>query len=185
MGIFKSGLGLAVLTVVLAGCGGDASGRAFGWFHPQPPPAGWAGVSISNGASLAYPPNWQRQHSDTGTATAVLRAADGAYLGYVNLTPRQGDETLTGWATFRIEHNSEEGDRKVTRLATAQGLRFLTGHGACVKDAYTTKIGARYIEIACLVAGRRAETVIVAAAPPKAWSSESGTLEREIEAVRS
>jgi hypothetical protein len=133
---------------------------------------------------VAYPPNWQRQHSDPGTATAVLLTHSGGYLGYLNLTPQQGGETLQTWAAFRVEHNANEGDRSVKRLASERGLPFLTGRGTCVKDAYTTKIGAHFIEIACLVAGARAQSVIVAAAPPQAWSRESGTLEREIEAVR-
>jgi hypothetical protein len=213
-GISRVGVALAVLTLGLAGCGGStgrgstsggstsgatttpagsttgasrsatAPGRTFGWLRPAAAPAGWTVVRIPTGAAMAYPPGWGRQHSDAGTATAVLRTAGGSYLGYVNLTPRQGAETLEDWSSFRIEHNAEEGDRHVRRLAAATNLHFLTGHGSCVKDAYSTQIGSQFVEIACLVAGPRAESVIVAAAPPAAWNRESATLERAVEAVR-
>jgi hypothetical protein len=101
-------------------------------------------------------------------------------LGYLNVTPRQGQETQANWARFRIEHNAEEGDRDVRRLASAGELRFRTGRGACVQDSYATSAGARYIEIACLVTGRRSESVIVAAAPPSAWASVAPAMERAI-----
>jgi hypothetical protein len=133
---------------------------------------------------MAYPPSWRWQHGDAGTATAALRGADGQFLAYLNLTPRQGAESLSDWSAFRISHNAEEGDRSVKRLAAAHGLHFLHGDGACVKDSYTTKVGAQFVEIACLVDGPRAESVIVGAAPPGRWNRESGTLERAIEAVR-
>lgn len=188
-GTSRAALGAIALALGLAACGGGTkSGNtqsAFVWFHPRSPPSGWRVATIRSGATLAYPPSWQRQHSDAGTASAVLLRADGGYLGYLNLTPRQGDETLSNWASFRVAHNADEGDRDVKRLAAAGGLPFLGGRGSCVKDAYTTKIGAQFVEIACLIAGHRGDAVIVAAAPPQLWASESGTLQREIEAVRS
>jgi hypothetical protein len=133
---------------------------------------------------LSYPSNWHRRHSDPGTATAALVSPNGRYLGYLNLTPRQGAETLADWASFRIDHNREDGERGVTRLAIATGLHFLNGHGSCVKDAYTTQIGARYVEIACLIAGRRASSVIVGAAPPDRWNQTINVIARAISAVR-
>lgn len=187
-------LALAAATVVaLAACGsssrgagqgGVSRGGSFSWLRPQRPPGDWKLVRIRNGAELAYPPTWRPQHGDPGTATAVLLRPDGAYLGYLNLTPQQGDETLADWSSFRPDHNRNEGDRAVTRLAAATGLRFPTGTGSCVKDAYTTDIGARFIEIACLVAGARADSVIVGAAPPDAWRRTSATLERAIASVQ-
>ena len=182
-GISRAGVATVALTLGLAGCGGAGS-SAFGWLHPQSAPSGWKVAGAAGGATLAYPPNWHRQRSDAGTASAALLTTNGQYLGYLNLTPRQGGETLKNWSSFRVGHNADEGDTNVKRLAAASGLHFLTGRGACIKDAYTTKIGARYVEIACLVAGPHAESVIVAAAPPGAWTRESGTLERAIEGVR-
>jgi hypothetical protein len=135
---------------------------------------------IASGAVLAYPPSWRLIKTDPGTATAALRARDGRYLGYLNITPRQGDETLADWRTFRVHHNHEEGDRSVVRLAYAGAVPFLDGRGDCVKDAYISGSGVRYIEIACLVAGSKANTVIVGAGPPSAWSQVSGSIERAI-----
>jgi hypothetical protein len=133
---------------------------------------------------MPYPPSWRQIKGDRGTATAALRGAGGKYLGYLNVTPRQGPETLADWRTFRVDHNHEEGDRSVTRLAFASGLRFLTGHGSCVKDAYVSGTGVHYIEIACLVAGSRTQSVIVGAAPPSSWPQTSGIIERSISGFR-
>ncbi len=176
-------LAAAGVAIAVAACGGGG-GAAFTWLHPKTPPASWQVVRVASGGELAYPPGWRRVSGDRGTATAVLFGADGTYLGYLNLTPRQGSETLSSWASFRVEHNGEEGDRAVKRLAAATGLHFLTGHGSCVRDSYTTKTRARYTEIACLVAGTRTDSVIVGAAPPGNWGRLSGVLERAIEGVR-
>jgi hypothetical protein len=182
-GISKASLGIAALTLGLAACGA-ASKNAFSWLHPQAPPPGWRPAAVTSGATLAYPPSWRPQSGDPGTATAATFGADGRFLGYLNLTPRQGAETLSNWSSFRVEHNAEEGDTTVKRLAAAGDLRFLTGRGACVKDAYTTRTGSRYVEIACLVVGSRGGWVVVGAAPPSAWGRESAVLERAIEGVR-
>lgn len=181
--ISRLGFGLAVLVLSCAACGSSGHG-AFAWLRPQPPPTGWPVARTSTGAELAYPPDWRRVKGDPGTVTAALLAPDGRYVGYLNVTPRQGAETLADWSSFRIEHNTEEGDRAVTRLAAASGLRFLTGRGSCVKDSYTTAIGAHYIEIACLVSGAGGESVIVGAAPPSSWSSKSTVIMRAISGFR-
>jgi hypothetical protein len=183
-GISRAALGVAALTLGLTGCGGGGARNPFGWLHPQSPPAAWKVVALPTGARMAYPPAWSREHSDAGTATAVLRGPGPGYLGYLNMTPRQGAETFSNWGSFRVEHNAKEGDLGVKRLAAARGLRFLGGRGSCVKDAYATKLGTHFVEIACLVGGSRGATVIVAAASPHAWATESGTLERAIEGVR-
>jgi hypothetical protein len=176
--------GLLALGVALSGCGGTANPKgspsAFTWLHPGPPPPGWALATIPSGAALHYPPGWRRLGGDPGTATVALLDRQQTFLGYLNITPRQGGETVAGWGRFRVTHNAKEGDRHLTTLAAASGLRFRTGRGACVKDAYTTKTGAPYIEIACLVVGRKSSTVIVGASPPQAWSRTAPMLERAI-----
>jgi hypothetical protein len=193
-------LGLATLALCLTACGGSTgatsgvgSGSAssgagstsgFAWLRPQATPVGWRTATIPAGAAMAYPPTWRRQSGDAGTATAALTSADRRFLGYLNLTPRQGGESLTNWSTFRIDHNGEEGDRAIKRLAAATGLHFLNGQGSCVKDSYTTSVNARYIEIACLVTGPRGQVVIVGAAPPSSWAGNSAVIERAIEGVR-
>lgn len=182
----------------MAGCGagakpgatsstrpGPAARGPFPALRPAPPPAGWRHATLPSGAVLAYPAGWRPIQSDAGTASAALRDAHGAFLGYLNLTPRQGAETLASWPAFRVAHMREEGDLTVATLATAHGVPFRDGaRGACVRDAYTTKTHLRFVEVACLVAGRRASSVIVAAAPPRQWARQWPTLRRALEAVR-
>jgi hypothetical protein len=168
-----------LVAVALAGCG-SASHTSFGWLGPAAQPAGWSLLRIPSGAAIAYPSSWQRLHGDPGSGTVALRDSSGHFLGYLNLTPRQGEEQLATWAAFRVDHNREEGDRQVVELAHAGGLRFRNGHGSCVSDRYVTKVGTRYREIACLVVGARAATVVVAAAPPSSWSRLSPALMRAI-----
>jgi len=134
-----------------------------------------------NGASLPYPPQWRRAHGDPGTATAVLIDSRERIAGYLNVTPRQGNEQLSNWSSFRPDHNRDEGDRNVTTLAAATGLRFHTGSGTCVKDAYTTAVGTHYIELACLVRGRTS-SVIVGAALAENWDAVAPVLQRAISA---
>ena len=186
---------IAGLALVYAACGSSSSstttttgattraaGHAFRWLEPAPAPSGWPTTTIPTGATMAYPPGWRRLKSDPGTASATLRNVHGAFLGYLNATPRQGDETLADWAHFRVAHNEEEGDSNIHAMAASTNLRFRNGHGACVQDSYATKTGAHYIEIACLVAGQRATTVIVGAAPPDQWRPVSPLIQRSISA---
>jgi hypothetical protein len=131
---------------------------------------------------MAYPAGWRHISGDVGTATAVLQGAQHEFLGYLNLTPRQGDETLRNWAAFRVSHQTGEGERDVRTLAAATGLRLRSGRGSCVRDAYTTTTLAHFIEIACLVRGPRVTTVIVGAAPSQTWTRISPLIERAISA---
>ena len=207
--ISKSAVATAIaIAIALAGCGGrgsgtgaatgapsgtdsavagaaspTATGGAFSWLRPTAAPAAWLTTSIPTGATLSYPPGWSHVHGDKGSATAELFGHQDQILGFLNVTPRQGAETPTNWTHFRAEHNAEEGDRAVRVLASAKRLRFRTGTGSCVKDSYRTITHARYIELACLVAGRRASTVIVGAAPPDAWPRVSALLERSISSL--
>jgi hypothetical protein len=148
-------------------------------------PSGWPSVRVASGAVLVYPPGWRLIHGDAGTATAALRTESGRFLGYLNLTPRQGDEQLATWPAFRLEHNAEEGQRDLNRIAAATGLRFATGRGSCVEDSYVTRARTSYIEIACLVSGSRTSSVVVGAAPPGLWPRMSGAIEQAVAAVRS
>jgi hypothetical protein len=155
----------------------------FTWLRPRRAPAGWRVVGIPSGAAISLPPRWRLTSGDAGTVTAVLPSRTQNYFGYLNLTPRQGRETLTNWSSFRVVHNADEGDRQVRTLAVGRELRFRNGHGSCVRDSYLTSSGARYIEIACLVAGSRTAAVIVGAAPPRAWARVSPSIQRAISAV--
>ena len=134
---------------------------------------------------LAYPADWRPIRGDSGTASAALRHANGRFVGYLNLTPRQGGETLANWTRFRVAHNREDGDLVVTAQGSARRVPFRDGaRGTCVRDAYTTSTHLRFVEVACLVHGRRADSVIVAAAPPEQWARQWPTLRRAIGAVR-
>jgi hypothetical protein len=185
---------VALAAVGAAACGtathsaqGPAAPAAqgpFAWLKSQPAPHAWSVARIPVGATLAYPPGWHTIHGDRGTVTAALVRPDGSFLGYLNVTPRQGAEKLSGWAAFRVAHNADEGDRNVTKLAAATEIRFLDGPGSCVKDSYSTQVGSHYIEIACIVQGSKSTSVIVAATPPGSWAKVSPQVERAIEAFR-
>jgi hypothetical protein len=187
---------LAALLVVglaaVAGCGSKGPPRssatvartAFAQVQPAPAPADWHAATIPTGAVLAYPPDWSPAASDRGTASAVLEDDRHQIVGYLNVTPRQGRETLANWPQFRTRHNAAEGDRAVTSAAAAYGVRFLTGTGSCVRDSYSTVSGAHYMEIACLVAGTRATSVLVAAAVQERWTQLSPVLYRALSAFR-
>ncbi len=178
---------VALAAAALAACGSSSpppaagGAEAFGWLHASPPPGGWQRSRLPGGAATVfYPPGWRAIRSDPGTVTAALRSPSGEIRGYLNATPKQGDETLANWAHFRPDHNGEEGDVDITTLASATGLRFRSGHGSCVTDAYTSSSGHDYREIACIVAGARATTVVVGAAPPDQWQRQGPAIERAI-----
>jgi hypothetical protein len=204
----RGALGIAAVALLLAGCGGhgtarsstaarasttsttgtpSASGTApeppFAWLRTAAPPAGWRTARIAGGAAFSYPPGWTRIKGDPGTASAALFGPGHEFVGYLNLTPRQGEETLANWGRFRIEHNGEEGDRDVRRLAVAIQRPLSGATVSCVKDQYTTANGAKYVEIACLFAGRRTSVVAVGASPPDDWARVAPSLERAITSV--
>jgi hypothetical protein len=178
--------------LAVAGCGGAGSSSptmggasprspgAFAWLSPAAPPAEWALARLPSGrASLPYPPGWKRIESDPGTVSAALMGPHHRIRGYLNATPRQGQETFANWAKFRPAHNADEGDMNVVTEAAANGLRFRTGSGSCVIDHYGTS-SARYREIACLVHGSRADTVVVGATLPGDWQRLGPMVERAI-----
>jgi len=167
-----------------AGASVDAQAPAFRWLHPRPSPPGWKLARLPSGAAtFAYPRTWRPIRTDPGTASVALLGPGRSIRGYLNLTPRQGAETLANWASFRIEHLGDEGSTDVRLIASAHGLSFRSGHGACVIDSYRTS-RARYREIACLVAGTRTRSVIVGAAPSNAWAQQAETIERAIAGLR-
>jgi hypothetical protein len=191
---FAIPIALIALLAIVAGAlaaGGESGSKpnpgrrpaAFGWLHPKPVPRGWRTLRLpGSGAGLSAPASWEPARSDPGTKTLVSRGPAGGIIGYLNATPRQGDETAANWAGFRIAHNRGEGDREERRLAAARDLPFRSATGSCVIDSYLTSSGNRYREIACLVTGRSSTTVIVAAAPPSRWHAEHSLLQRAVSA---
>src|SRR3954469_12037656 len=186
---------LVVAASIVAGLGvwgGAADGRvsvntqtpAFRWLQPQRAPHGWKLARPPSGkATFAYPRTWRPIRTDPGTASVALLGHGRSIRGYLNLTPRQGAETLANWPGFRIEHLGDEGSMDVRLIASAHGLAFRSGRGTCVIDSYRTS-RARYREIACLVAGTRTSSVVVGAAPSKTWAQQAGTIERAIASLR-
>jgi hypothetical protein len=195
---------LTALALGLAGCGGHtasspsastpaarsagtepgATARPFAGLRSRATPSAWSVAHLPDGAALPYPAGWTRIHSDPTTASAALFGPGHRFLGYLNLTPRQGQERLASWARFRVAHNADENDRHVRTLATSGVLALGGGRAVCVEDAYTTSSKARYIEIACLAVGRRAGVVIVGASPPGSWSRVAPLIERAISGVK-
>ncbi len=49
------------------------------------------------------------------------------------------------------------------------GLHFRSGSGSCLIDDYTAGSGVRYRELACIVDGSRATTVIVGSTTLGTW----------------
>jgi len=150
---------------------------------PRSAPASWPAATIPSGAAtLRRPPGWRSVEGDDGTVSFALRDAGGRYLGYLNVTPHQGEERLRGWAAFRLHRNSEEGDRGVRELAAREGVAFPGGHGSCVIDDYGSRAGANpYREIACIVRGRRTESVLIAAALRPDWHAVEPALAGAVE----
>ncbi len=132
---------------------------------------------------MSYPGRWTRIRSDPGTASAASFDQAHRFLAYLNITPQQGNETLANWPRFRVDHNAEDEDHDVHLMAVGDRLRFRNGPGTCVEDRYTTTIGSRYVELACLVAGKRSGIVIVAASRSSTWHRTAPLLERAISAV--
>jgi len=143
-------------------------------------PRSWQSAKVPGSpAVLAHPGGWKAIDGDPGTASAALPAGR-RIIGYLNATPRSGAETPANWLSFRPAHNREEGDGDVTPLAGSRDLRFRTGRGSCLIDGYTTATGDRYRELACIVAGRKATTVVVGSALAQRWSRLAPVLRRAV-----
>jgi hypothetical protein len=152
---------------------------AFAWVRPETQPRDWRLAATRTGPLLAYPPGWREIQTDPGTASAAPAGVHGVFAGYLNATPRSGGETPANWSRFRVAHIGAEGARRVRLEAAATGLYFRSARGSCVIDSYSTS-KARFREIACIIAGAHATTVVVAAAPVAAWAQKVALLERAV-----
>ena len=160
----------------------DPSG--FTWFRARPTPSGWHRASLADGqAVLSYPGSLHALTTDQGTVSEGLTTKSGTVLVYLNVTPKQGNETPSDWPDFRVGHllDDDASAAKITGRAT--GLEFRGGNGSCVLDSYISKVHANhYREIACFVQGAHAASVIVAAAPAGDWGTYQGLLEEAVSA---
>jgi hypothetical protein len=106
----------------------EGSASAFSWLHPEPTPQGWKTARLPFGkATFVYPRTWRPIRTDRGTVSVALLGPWRSIRGYLNLTPRQGAETLANWRSFRIQHLGEEGSTDVRLIASARGLAFSLG----------------------------------------------------------
>lgn len=184
VGVVSSLLAVSSSRARAASTGARAAGRGqpspFSWLRPAPAPQRWRQTTTAaSGATLSYPRTWRPIPGDQGTVSVSLRSHTGLYVGYLNVTPRQGAEQLHGWAAFRLNRNRDEGDVHVTKVAAAEGLRFRNARGSCLIDDYLSRVGSHpYREIACIVAGHRHTDVFIGAALRGDWQTVRGILER-------
>jgi hypothetical protein len=190
LALSAAAVGAAALAAAAAiGLSGGAtrssSGASFTGLTASAAPAGWHSATLPDGAVLSYPPSMLPVRTDDGTASVAQLSPAGSYLLYLNATPRQGGENLSNWAAYRLSHLREDDARSVRELAAASGVRFQGGTGSCVVDTYVTKVGGHhYTELACLVQGSRAASVVVAAAPAASWSGSASLLDRAVAAYQ-
>jgi hypothetical protein len=156
---------------------------AFAWLHPSTPPPGWHTGSLQGThATLAYPSPFTPIRGDFASFSVAVHQGR-HYHAYLSIAPQQGDERPNGWASLRLQLERQRGATHVAALASAEGLQFRGGRGSCVIDDYNSRVGGhRYREIACIVAGPHATTVIVAASALSEWRKRSRVLERAVSA---
>ena len=189
----------AGLSLVLLGCtsghassspasSGQAAPRhaagpaGFTWFRPGSPPAAWLRAGLpGQHAALFYPNSLRPMRGDHGTVTVGRNSRSGTVLVYLNVTPRQGDETLRDWPGFRLAHLRDDGTTAVHLDSVSPFLHFRGGQGRCVIDNYTTKIHSNhYREIACFVQGTHAASVLVAATTTGTWRAYQPLLDQVV-----
>ena len=145
---------------------------------------GWPRAALPDGrADVAHPPAWRVVPGARDSTTVARLSLDGRVLAYVQLSPAPPDRAPETWARLRTTRERAQGLGALTVESRAAGLRFATGTGACVTDSYGAG-GVRFREIACLVAGRHARSVVVAAAPADGWAAAAPDLERVVASLR-
>ena len=179
----------AALSIAVLGCtSGHPSNRdrPFAWFRPGSPPTAWLRAGLpGQDAALFYPNSLRPMRGDHGTVTVGRNSRSGTVLVYLNVTPRQGDETLRNWPGFRLDHLREDGETAVHVDGVSPALTFRGGRGRCVIDTYITKIHSNhYQEIACFVQGTHAASVLVAATSAKTWRAYQPLLDRVVSSYR-
>ena len=141
-------------------------------------------MTLPDGAAvLLYPPGMRPVRGDRGSVSAAQVGPGGTFLLYLNATPRQGGESLRNWASYRVRLLRSDDASRASLDAADQGQPFRGGAGSCVIDHYVTRVRAHhYTELACLVQGRTAASVIVAAAPTVMWPEVRAILGRAVAA---
>jgi hypothetical protein len=157
---------------------------AFSWLASTTPPATWARLTVASGlGALSSPPGFRTVDGDPGTLSVALRNSAGTYLGYLNVTPHQGHETLMDWAAFRLSHLLGDDAISVHEDATVHSVRTAAALRSCVIDDYVTTIGHhRFHEVACYVTSGSVSSVVVAATPSGDPAHVWNQLERAVAA---
>jgi len=149
---------------------------------PAPAPRGSHHLTLPNStAVLFYPPTMHPVSGDSDAVSAARLGPDGQYVLYLNATPRQGEESLQNWASYRLRVLRSDEASRASLDAAAGNQQFRGGTGSCVIDHYVTRVLAHhYTELACLVQGRTGASVIVAAAPTALWPSARAVLTQAV-----
>ena len=175
-------------SAAIGACVAASAGSSPGWtlssLRPTPPAAGWKSLTPpSHSSVLWYPPSMQPVKGDSFSVSAALKSSSGMFLVYLNGGPSQGNPTMSGWASFRLDHLREERNSAVHNDGFATGIAFRGGTGSCVVDDYLTRVGPNhYKEVDCLVHGKTTPSVIVAATLANVWPRYQGTIESALEA---
>jgi hypothetical protein len=156
----------------------------FAWLAQTSLPQGWTRLDgASSVGPLPVPPGFRAIAGDRDTLTAALFGPGGAYLGYLNATPLQGDERLPGWPEFRLDHLRDDDARSACPDAAARLVRTGAGLRSCVVDDYVARVGGHaFHEVACLVVQSSVGSVIVAATPSGDPAHVWAALERAVAA---
>jgi hypothetical protein len=121
---------------------------------------------LSGLGTLSSPPGFRTVDGDPGTLSLALLSSAGTYLGYLNVTLRQGPETLQDWPAFRLTHLGGDDAVSIHEDATVRSVRTAAAVRSCVVDDYVTTVGHhQYHEVACYVMGGSVGSVVVAATP--------------------
>jgi hypothetical protein len=176
----------AAIAVTAVACTGPGRppGPAFPRLRPAAAPARWLHITLPNKmAVLSYPPSLHPVAGDKDAVSAARLGPGGEFQLYLNATPRQGNETLSHWAAFRLHLLRSDEAASAHQVTAAQGIRFRGGTWSCVIDRYVTRIGGHHFqEIACLVRGHTSASVVVAAAPAATWDQARPLLLRAVAA---
>jgi hypothetical protein len=178
---------VAILAPVAFLAVADAAGSrvaSFRWFAVAPAPASWKHRALPSGAGiLSYPATFVDGHDSDGVARERLDR-HGSVLVYLDLSPKQGSESLRNWPSYRLGLvRGESSD--VHEDGHTFGLTFRGGRGSCVLDDYRTRVkNHHYREIACFVQGHKGAAVLIAAALESEWVRAAKTLERALDAYR-
>jgi hypothetical protein len=157
----------AKATTAHSGFASSAMLGSFGWLASTTPPATWSRLTVPSGlGTLPSPPGFRTVDGDPGTLSVALRNSAGTYLGYLNVTPRQGPETLTDWTAFRLTHLRGDAAVSVHEDAMVQSVRTAAAMRSCVIDDYVTTVGHhQFHEVGCYVMKGSVGSVVVATTP--------------------